>query len=90
MNDSIIRSINAKHADLAKQALDLSERLNQARADIAHIDGTLRLYGLVPPPKAPSKRGGLSFERNELARFVMRHMKGRDGGLTARAPCLRR
>jgi hypothetical protein len=84
-DDQIIHSLKTKRAEMALQVLELEEKLNEARAYIGHIDGTLRLYGLVPPPKAPTKRGGLRFERNELARFVMHRLQGRPGGLTDRA-----
>src|SRR5215211_5623168 len=81
----LIKNLKLKRAEIATTVLDLETQLNQARQYLAHVDGTLRLYGQELYPKAPGRRSGLKFQRNELARFVLRQLQNRPAGLTARA-----
>jgi hypothetical protein len=82
---TIIFALKTKRAEISAQALELEERLNRLRQQIANLDGTLQLYGVAGAPKLPSRVGGMRFARNELGRFILRILQGRDGGLTCRA-----
>ena len=69
----IINGLIAKRAELSGLITDLEERMHQARADMAHIDATLRLFDpdAVPEnirPKAPAAARSGFFANGEISR----------------------
>jgi hypothetical protein len=71
-----VSNLIEKRRELARQIETLQERLDQLYADLAHVDGTLRLLGhdLDPAelrPKGRYQRSPYFLERNELSRLVL-------------------
>ncbi len=71
----IVAGLIAKRAELAGIINQLQRQLDQHRADLAHIDGVLRVLAsdLDPEtikPKRPYRRS-LYFARNELSRLCL-------------------
>jgi hypothetical protein len=72
---SHISGLIEKRRDLARLIETLQEQVDQAWADLAHVDAALRLLGndLDPEALRPKRRYRRSpyFGRNELSRFVL-------------------
>ncbi|HEY0833646.1 MAG TPA: hypothetical protein VGE72_07015 [Azospirillum sp.] len=71
----IISGLTAKRAELSGIIADLEKRAAQRRADLVHLDATLRLFApdVVPEdiaPKAVRKRNDW-FKPGELSRMVL-------------------
>jgi hypothetical protein len=75
MTDHIVAKLTTKRADLARLITELEQELDQHRADLTHIDGTLRvLQADLDPETIPSRRRYARrqyFGRNELSRLCM-------------------
>ena len=56
-NAYVISGLTVKRAEVSGTIADLQERIRQERANLAHIDATLRLFDPDAKPEAiPSKR----------------------------------
>jgi hypothetical protein len=72
--DPMVSGLINKRRELARLIETLQEQLDQCRADLAHIDGTLRLLGKADPETIPAKGRYQHlpyFGRNELSRLVL-------------------
>ena len=69
-----VSALIGKRRELARLIDTLEEQLDQHLADLAHIDGALRLLGIIDPevlrPKGRYRRNP-HFWRNELSRLVL-------------------
>jgi hypothetical protein len=82
-NDHALSRLIAIRAELAGIVADLERELDQRRADLTHVDGTLRLMraNLDPtaiPPKRPYRRSRY-FTRNELWRLCLNTLRLANG-----------
>ena len=80
----IISGLIAKRAELSGLITDLEERTHQARADMAHIDATLKLFDpdSVPEnirPKAPAAARSGFFANGEISRRCREAVRRADG-----------
>ena len=80
----IISGLIAKRAELSGLITDLEERTHQARADMAHIDATLKLFDpdAVPEnirPKAPAAARSGFFANGEISRRCREAVRRADG-----------
>jgi hypothetical protein len=71
----IVAGLIAKRAELAGVIVDLQRQIDQHRADLAHIDGVLRILASdIDPeaikPKRPYRRS-MYFEGRELSRLIL-------------------
>ena len=78
-NDHALSRLIAMRGELAGVVAELERELDKRRADLSHIDGTLRLMraNLDPtaiPPKRPYRRSRY-FTRNELWRLSMNTLR---------------
>jgi hypothetical protein len=62
----VVTALRAKHAELAGEIQAAEKRLAQLRADLVHLDATLRCSIPMPNP-APSSPGGRTGARAGLA-----------------------
>ena len=80
---SYIPSLVEKRRELARTIEALQARLDQHYADLAHIDGALRLLGHVLNPGAIRPKGRYRrlahFDRNELSRLVLTTLRTATG-----------
>jgi hypothetical protein len=71
----MVSGLIKKRRELARLIETLQEQLDQCRADLAHIDGTLRLLGKDLDPEAIRPKGRYKrlpyFARNELSRLAL-------------------
>ncbi|MGD9617440.1 MAG: hypothetical protein AB7H90_20270 [Alphaproteobacteria bacterium] len=82
-NDHALSCLIAMRAELAGIVAELEKELDQRRADLRHIDGTLRFMraNLDPtaiPPKRPYRRSRY-FTRNELWRLSLNTLRLANG-----------
>ena len=74
-NQFVISGLTAKRAEVSGIIADLEERTRQARADLAHIDATLRLFdpdvniGAIRSKQPAKSRSGL-FANGEISRRI--------------------
>lgn len=72
---STVSSLIDKRRELARLIETLQEQIDQAWADLTHVDGALRLLGKEPDPKTIRAkrryRRAPYFGRNELSRLVL-------------------
>lgn len=86
---TIIHALTDKRAELAGAVSDLERRLQQARADLAHVDATLRLFDpAIKPttirPKGAAPNRSAHFEVGEIARRCREALRDGDAnGVTA-------
>ncbi|MBV8496283.1 MAG: hypothetical protein JO361_05825 [Gammaproteobacteria bacterium] len=80
----------SKRAEIAGMIARTQQQLGQFRADLAHVDATIRLFApAMKPETIPAKRicqSDLLFERGELSRRVLDAL--RRAGAPIRAPDL--
>jgi hypothetical protein len=68
----VINALSEKRAELAGQVSDLERRITQARADLSHVDATIRLFdpsikpAAIRAKAAPPERSA-HFEKGEIA-----------------------
>lgn len=82
----VISALRAKRAEIAGALAGLEKEAAQRRADLQHVDATLRLFApdLVPgdiKPKQPRKHSAW-FRRGERARLTLDILRTSDGPLT--------
>jgi hypothetical protein len=74
-----LRDLIEKRRELARLIETLQEQLDQHLADLAHLDGTLRLLGHNVGPDELRPKGRYRrlpyFGRNELSRLVLRILR---------------
>ena len=88
--DDVANTLLGKRGELVGLIDQLEKRLGQLRADLAHVDGTIKLFTPVPPvggsetvpPKARQRRQGW-FRPRELARSVLDVLRQSERPLTA-------
>ncbi len=81
MSDPLVAKIlTTKRAELTSIILDLEHRLSQHRADLAHIDATLRVFDPAYMPRRV--RNGISryprsdyFEHGEITRRTLAFLR---------------
>src|SRR6266850_8550300 len=85
MTDHIVSGLIAKRAELAGIIDKLQRQLDQHRADLAHIDGVLRVLAsdLDPETIRPKRayRRNRYFARNELSRLCLGVLRTATGEL---------
>jgi len=59
-NSLTVHGLRMKRAELATDAAELDERLNEVRFNLQHLGATLRLSGAEPPARASARKGGTS------------------------------
>lgn len=67
----IISGLREKRSAIAGQIADLFKQLDKLQADLVHVDGVLKLYGLEPseiPTKGRVAVRSAYFGRNEISR----------------------
>jgi hypothetical protein len=73
--DHVVSGLIEKRRELAGAIETLQEQLDQHYADLAHVDGALRLLGHTLDPDAIRPKGRYRrlahFDRNELSRLVL-------------------
>ena len=78
-NDHALSRLIAMRAELAGIVAELERELDQRRADLTHVDGTLRLMRAnLDPTAIPSKRSyrrSQYFTRNELWRLSLNTLR---------------
>ena len=71
----IVSALVSKRAEIAGMIVRTQQQLGQFRADLAHVDATIRLFApAMVPETIPAKRirqSDLLFERGELSRRVL-------------------
>lgn len=75
----VVSALKAKRDELAGIVANIERQLSKARADLTHVDATLRLFApeLTPDtikPKAVRKRDGI-FHMGELPRFILDYLR---------------
>lgn len=82
----VITALVAKRAELAGEIVAAEKRLDQMRADLAHLDGALRIFG-GPAPETiaakPVRTRCAWFGNGELARWVLDTLRDAPGPMTA-------
>jgi hypothetical protein len=85
-----VSALANKRAEIAGLIGRAQQQLGQLRADLAHVDATIRLFApAMEPETIPAKRirqSALSFERGELSRRALDAL--RRAGAPIRAPDL--
>lgn len=83
----VVSALRDKRAEVSGLIADLEKRIGQHRADLAHIDAVLRMYGEAEPeaiaPKAVRKRNDW-FKPGELSRMVLDILRIAPAPMTAR------
>jgi hypothetical protein len=83
--DHVVTGLIEKRRELAGVIDDMQRRLDQHRADLTHIDGTLRVLAtdLDPETIKPKRayRRNRYFARNELSRLCLGVLRTTDGEL---------
>jgi len=86
----VVSALVSKRAEIAGMVARTQQQLGQFRADLAHVDATIRLFApAMEPETIPAKRirqSDLPFERGELSRRVLDAL--RRAGAPIRAPDL--
>lgn len=86
----VVSALVSKRAEIAGMIARTQQQLGQFRADLVHVDATIRLFApAVVPETIPAKRirqSDLLFERGELSRRVLDAL--RRAGEPIRAPDL--
>ena len=84
----VVSALVSKRAEIAGMIARTQQQLGQFRADLAHVDATIRLFApAMKPETIPAKRirqSDLLFERGELSRRVLD--APRRAGAPIRAP----
>ncbi len=78
----VLSALKAKRAEIAGLIEHYQQAINQARADLIHIDATLRIFGDAEAPAAiPAKRFATAnlFDRGELQRTIFHLPLSQDG-----------
>src|SRR5580704_19169240 len=87
INSHVISSLRLKRAEISGHIHDLEKRIARQRANLANLDGTIKLFspGTNPdaiPPKRPYRRTRY-FARNELSRLTQDALRTASGPLTS-------
>jgi hypothetical protein len=87
----VVSALVSKRAEIAGLIARTQQRLGQFRADLAHVDATIRLFApAIEPDAIPAKKirqtGSSLFEPGELSRRVLDAL--RRAGAPIRAPDL--
>ena len=86
----VVSALISKGAEIASMIARTQQQLGQFRADLAHVDATVRLFApAMVPETIPAKRthqSDLLFECGELSRRVLDALRG--AGAPIRAPDL--
>ena len=82
----VISALKAKRAEIAGELAGLAKEIAQRRADLQHVDATLRLFApeLVPEAIKPKqqRKHSVWFRRGERARLTLDILRTADGPLT--------
>ncbi len=85
----IMNALRNKRLEVAGLVSDLEQRLLLHRADLSHLDATMRLFGPdIRPGEHPSKRLGASvigFRHGECLRLVYDALRDAPHPITTRA-----
>jgi len=86
----VVSALVSKRAEIAGMIARTQQQLGQFRADLAHVDATIRLFAPAMVPETISakkiRQSDLVFERGELSRRVLDAL--RRAGAPIRAPDL--
>ena len=84
----VVSALRDKRAEISGMIADLEKELSRQRADLAHLDGTLRLFApdLAPQSITPRRRIEINdwFEKGERSRLVLALLRTADRPLTTR------
>jgi hypothetical protein len=84
----VIYALTAKRAELSGLVLDLERQASRHRAELVHLDATLRLFApdLVPATIRPRGKGHRSslFTTGELSGFILDAMREASAPLSSR------
>src|SRR5580704_18177452 len=83
----VVSALRLKRAEISVHIHDLEKRIARQRANLANLDGTIKLFspGTNPdsiPPKRPYRRTRY-FARNELSRLTQDALRTASGPLTS-------
>src|SRR5580700_2590020 len=86
-NSHVISALRLKRAEISGHIHDLEKRIARQRANLANLDGTIKLFspGTNPdaiPAKRPYRRTRY-FARNELSRLTQDALRTASGPLTS-------
>ena len=84
----VLSALKAKRAEIAGLIDHHQQAINQARADLTHIDAALRIFGYADDPGAiPAKRSVTAnlFGRGELQRTIFDLLRTAPDGTTCAA-----
>ncbi len=84
----VLSALKAKRAEIAGLIEHYQQAINQARADLIHIDATLRIFGYADDPGAiPAKHAVTAnlFGRGELQRTIFDLLRAAPDGMTCAA-----
>ena len=84
----VLSTLKAKRTEIAGLIEHHQQAINQARADLLHIDATLRIFGYAEDPGTiPAKRSVTAnlFGRGELQRTIFDLLRSAPDGMTCAA-----
>ena len=85
----VISALRDKRAEISGEILKLEKDIAQRRAELMHLDATLRLFAPdmvlhTIRPKRPAGRKNCWFGHGERSRLVLSALRTAEGALTAR------
>jgi len=85
-NDQVVHGLAKRRSELQGLVNHLDNEMSKTKADIAHIDAVLSMWGIESPAlKIRAKASGTAglFHRGELPRSCMKMIRQSENGLTS-------